>query len=110
MGKVLWYSSQASLNIVKNDFSNTTIDIDDDIYWFAVNGTNNNSTNNVLYEKLPDSSNATITVWEIYRIHNSTPIVVLTFASFSKLFGWNIFANGEKWQRRRNLQVPEYLI
>lgn len=58
---------------------------------------------------MAEISNLKVEVWEVYKIHSSFPVSILRYANFSsgESKGDEI-AEGEKWQRRRNLQVSGF--
>jgi len=97
-----------SLENAKKDLAAMNVDIDDDIYWFTYLGMSNTTRNSSLEiglsENLPELKNSSVQMWEVYRIHRSTPLAVLQFATFSRSTGLVMVA-GEKWQRRRDLKV-----
>ena len=106
-----WFESDpadataASLSSVKIVLSNVSVDVDDDVFLFANLGVKNASKQNLFYENSSDAQNASIAVWEVYRVHVSTPLTILPYANYTKAKGLKITAAGEKWQRRRDLQV-----
>jgi hypothetical protein len=88
--------------------SNISVDIDDDIFWFAHLGVNNASKQTFFYENSSDAKNSSMAIWEVYRIHVSSPLTVLPYANFSQAKGFKINAVGDKWQRRRDLKVDNF--
>ena len=98
-------ASSASLESVKSVLSNVSVDFDDDIFWFAHLGVGNASRQNLFYENSSDAKNASMAIWEVYRIHVASALTVLPYANYSQAKGFQISAIGDKWQRRRDLKV-----
>ena len=99
---------KTSLENAKKDLAAVTVDIDDDIYWFTYLGMSNSTRRSSLEiglaENLTELQNSSVEMWEIYRIHRSTPLSVLQFATFSRSTGLTM-VTADKWQRRRDLMV-----
>ncbi len=99
---------QKTIADAKQEMENFHIDIDDDIYWFTYSGLANTTSNKEL-RLHDDTTNYTVRLWEIYRIHRSMNLTDIPHANFTWAAQKLVTVEGEKWQRRRDLKVSLHL-
>lgn len=130
---LICFLANKSLSVVqvKDLFSNFSIDLDDDIFLYTYSNISTDFKNlptsigmkltkdliihpfftqdfhlSGMGDSLPEISSLKIQMWELYKIHSSYPVSLLRYANFSmNAYTNDDIVDGEKWQRRRDLQV-----
>ena len=85
----------------EKDFFDLKVDLDDEIYFYSYN--NMSGTNKT---GLAENSNLEIQFWEVYRIMETMPIIILEYAKWTEQRRIQM-AVLDKCKRRRDLKVSK---
>ena len=79
----------SSINDVINDLKSLQLDFDDDLF---------------LYSSKIDGKDEFISIWEMYKIHQTMPSKIMQYGNWSTKNGIMVMETN-KWIRRKNLEV-----